>query len=147
MAGRFPEVDPATRTRTVILRLDSSVAGHVVHGQVVRLELDETVEAGGYWLPSTALTEGARGLWTLFVLVEAEPRDSAQPALFRVERRDVEVLHTESDRVLVRGTLNPGDRVITGGTHRVVGKRFGMSRNDVERVGYGGNQRRGVDQK
>jgi hypothetical protein len=40
--------------------------------------------------------------------------------LFRVARRDLEVLHTESDRVLVRGTLQAGEQVITGGTHRVV---------------------------
>jgi RND family efflux transporter MFP subunit len=120
VAGRFPEVDPATRTRTVVLRLDDSAAAHVVHGQVVRLQLEETVEANGYWLPSTALTQGARGLWTSFVAAEADPKDSTQPELFRVERRDVEVLHTESDRVLVRGTLRSGDRVITSGTHRVV---------------------------
>ena len=115
VSGRFPEVDQATRTRTVVLRLDDTAAGYVVHGQVVRLELDETVQASGYWLPSTALTRGARGLWTSFVVVKA-----TQPRSYRVERRDVEVLHTESNRVLVRGTLNSGDRVISSGTHRVV---------------------------
>jgi RND family efflux transporter MFP subunit len=120
VAGRFPEVDPATRTRTVVLELDDSAADHVVHGEVVRLELDETVVANGYWLPSTALTRGARGLWTAFAVVEADLHDATQPNLFRVERRDIEVLHTESNRVLVRGTVNSGDRVVTSGTHRVV---------------------------
>lgn len=120
VAGRFPEVDPATRTRTVVLRLEDSAAEHVVHGQVVRLELEETVEANGFWLPFTALSKGTRGLWTSFVLVEADKKDSTQPALFRVERRDIEVLHTESDRVLVRGTLNSGEQVVASGTHRVV---------------------------
>ena len=120
VSRRFPEVDPATRTRTVILSLEDSAAEYVVHGQVVRLELEELVDAHGYWLPATALTEGARGLWESFVVVEADPNDSTQTDLFRVERRDIEVLHTESDRVLVRGTLNPGDRVVTSGTHRVV---------------------------
>jgi RND family efflux transporter MFP subunit len=120
VSGRFPEVDPATRTRTVVLTLENSGDGHVVHGQVVRLELEETVEASGYWLPSTALTKGARGLWTSFVVVQAEPIGSTHLDVFRVERRDVEVLHTESNRVLVRGTLNSGDRVVTNGTHRVV---------------------------
>ena len=120
VAGRFPEVDPATRTRTVVLRLDDSAAEHVVHGQVVRLQLDESVETSGYWLPSTALAKGARGLWTCFVAVEPESTHSTSLGLFRVERRDVEVLHAQSDRVLVRGTLNSDDRVIQGGTHRVV---------------------------
>ena len=36
------------------------------------------------------------------------------------KRRDVEVLYTNGDRVLVRGTLNPGNQVIVDGTHRFV---------------------------
>ena len=115
VSGRFPEVDRATRTRTIVLRLEDSAAKSIVHGQVVRLELDETVAADGYWLPTTALTKGARGLWSSYVVVEAPEK-----GFFRVERRDIELLHTESNRVLVRGTLNSGDRVITAGTHRVV---------------------------
>lgn len=67
VAGRLPEVDPATRTRTVILRLDESAAEYVVHGQVVRLALEGKVEESGYWLPVTSLTKGTHGLWTLFV--------------------------------------------------------------------------------
>ena len=139
VAGRFPEVDAATRTRTVVLRLDESAAGHVVHGQIVRLQLEETVEEGGYWLPLAGLTKGARGLWTSFVVVQADRKKGTGTfcakhppgrsgkrflspfcELFHVERRDIEVLHTESARVLVRGTLNAGDRVVTSGTHRVV---------------------------
>jgi RND family efflux transporter MFP subunit len=121
VASRFPEVDPATRTRTVVLELAPSASTRVVHGQVVRLELEETVQINGFWLPSTALTMGARGLWTALVVEgEAGGSDSAKTGSLRVARRDVEVLHTESDRVLVRGTLNPSDRVVTGGTHRVV---------------------------
>jgi len=120
VASRFPEVDPATRTRMVVLRLDDSAAAHVVHGQVVRLELDETVEANGFWLPVTSLAKGTRGLWTLFVVMETDLKESTIPDLLRVERRDIELIHTESDRVFVRGTLNSGDRVVTSGIHRVV---------------------------
>jgi RND family efflux transporter MFP subunit len=121
VASRFPEVDPSTRTRTVVLELDSSASERIVHGQLVRLELEETVEADGFWLPPTALTKGARGLWSALVGEEERSSDSTtQTDLLRVARRDLEVLHTESDRVLVRGTLHAGEQVITGGTHRVV---------------------------
>ena len=62
---------------------------------------------------------GERGLWSAYVVtLPASP--SAQGAGSRVARRDVEVLHTEGDRVLVRGMLQPGDRVIASGTHRIV---------------------------
>lgn len=118
VSGRRPEVDPATRTRTVIFRLDEHASRYVVHGQIVRLQLEETVEASGFWLPTTALTEGERGLWSCLVAVPVETQTSSTNSL-RVERRDVEVLHTESDRVLVRGTVSSDDQVITRGTHRV----------------------------
>jgi RND family efflux transporter MFP subunit len=121
VASRFPEVDPATRTRIVVLELDNSGSKSIVHGQVVRLELEETVETDGFWLPSTALTQAERGLWSAFVGEDERSSDGTpQTGLFRVARRDLEVLHTESDRVLVRGTLHAGEQVITGGTHRVV---------------------------
>ena len=119
VSGRRPEVDSATRTRTVILQLDATAPDHVVHGQIVRLQMEEMVAASGFWLPITALTEGDRGLWSCLVAVADESRSSPGQSLFRIARRDVELLHTKSDQVLVRGTLNSGDRVVTRGVHRV----------------------------
>jgi multidrug efflux pump subunit AcrA (membrane-fusion protein) len=83
------------------------------------LELAQTIAVSGYWLPTTALVRGVRGLWSCYVLGTSEQNDA-----FRVERRDVEVLHTESDRVLVRGTLQSGDRVVMSGTHRLVSEQL-----------------------
>ena len=39
---------------------------------------------------------------------------------FRVERREIEVLQTESERVFVRGTLQNSDQVIVNGNDRLV---------------------------
>ncbi|MGB5897521.1 MAG: efflux RND transporter periplasmic adaptor subunit [Geitlerinemataceae cyanobacterium] len=115
----LPEVDPATRTQTVILALDSSVATtldtDVAIGAVARLELNQSSTIEGYWLPSTALVKGDRGLWTCYVAV-----DDAAVSSERIEPRPVEVIHTEGDRVLVRGTLSPGDNVVADGVHRLV---------------------------
>lgn len=119
VSGRRPEVDPATRTRTVILQLDATAADYMVHGQIVRLQLEETVASSGFWLPTTALTEGERGLWSCLVAALDKSDSSVGQAFAKIERRDVEVLHTESDRVFVRGTLSAGDHVVTGGTHRI----------------------------
>lgn len=135
----LPELDSPTRTVTVVLTMpttDMSV------GQTVRLLVEETQAAAGFWLPSTALVPAERGLWSVYVLTDAgstdatanpaaldatvspEPRNAhtstASPNTYQVGRRDVEVIHTAGDRVLVQGTLQAGERVISEGIHRVV---------------------------
>ncbi|MDA0268338.1 MAG: HlyD family efflux transporter periplasmic adaptor subunit, partial [Cyanobacteria bacterium] len=116
----LPELDATSRTATVVLELES---GSLTVGQTARLLLAETEIESGFWLPATALVPGERGLWSVYVL-EAPDADRSvnQPAenQFIVGRRDVEVMYTEGDRVLVRGTVQAGDRAITRGTHRVV---------------------------
>ncbi|WP_235006664.1 efflux RND transporter periplasmic adaptor subunit [Calothrix rhizosoleniae] len=119
----LPELDPNTRTTTVVLTLNSQAVGKVSPGQVARLQLTETISDAGYWLPTTALVKGVRGLWSCYVLGESDKSESfatASNQSFRVEQRDVEILHNTGDRVLVRGTLQTGDQVIINGTHRLV---------------------------
>jgi len=117
----LPEVNPTTRTRTVILALDTPDLQPVALKQIARLEVTQRVPTNGYWLPITALARGDRGLWSCYALGQPEGNShSAQAKTYRVERRDVEVLYTEGDRALVRGLLQPGDTVIVDGTQRVV---------------------------
>ncbi|WP_162139136.1 efflux RND transporter periplasmic adaptor subunit [Synechococcus sp. PCC 7336] len=112
----LPEIDLATRTRTVILGLDNPA--NVVPGEVVRLELQsDPIATSGFWLPLSALVQGERGLWSTYALTAA---DSGLPGLYRVERRDVEVLHTEGDLALVKGTLQVGETLVDRGVHRIV---------------------------
>ena len=62
-----------------------------------------------------------RGLWTSYVLTKPKVENTNIPGNSLVlEQRTVEVLHQESDRVLVRGTLQPGDRMVANGVHRLV---------------------------
>jgi hypothetical protein len=96
--------------------LDGDVSGTLVPGQIVRLEIEEMVTAEGFWLPSTSLVRGQRGLWSCYVAVGVDGTDGQQ----RLERRDVELLHTTGDRVLVRGTVQAGDAVVASGAHRIV---------------------------
>ncbi len=114
-SGVLPELDATTRTRTVVFKIDSSQADQAVPGEIVRIALDETNEMDGYWIPTTSLARGSRGLWSAYVVEEDADRSSQV-----VARRDVEVLHTSGDRSFVRGTLQPGDQVIASGVHRVV---------------------------
>lgn len=57
---------------------------------------------------------GKRGLWSAYVL-----KSTDQSQVFSVARRDLEVLHTAGDRIYVRGMVNPQERVIAKGTHRL----------------------------
>ena len=116
----LPELDPATRTRTVVMQLNSTPnglsQGAIAPGQIARLQLNESVAETGYWLPTTALVQGEKGLWNSYAAVPFEDNSAG----YQVERRLVEVLHTEGDRVFVRGTLNPDDLIITNGTQKLV---------------------------
>jgi multidrug efflux pump subunit AcrA (membrane-fusion protein) len=101
--------------------------------QIARLELVKNIATDGYWLPIAALSKGERGLWSCYVAVkkgvggrvlgvgEQEIKSwESKERVDKVEKQDVEVLYGEGDRVLVRGTLQPGDRVIVEGVQRVV---------------------------
>ena len=113
----LPELDPTSRTATVVFGLEDA-ASTVRVGQIAQLKLAQTLTDSGYWLPTTALTQEINGLWTCYVL-GAKTTKSGQTA-FSVERRYLETIHTQGDRVLVRGTLQPGEQAIVSGTHRLV---------------------------
>ena len=111
----LPVLDRTTRTRTVVFEFTGSDAS-IVPGEVVRIDVIETVQEPGFWLPLSALTRGTRGLWSVYVV---ENENGSQGGTV-IARRDVEVLHTAADRAFVRGTLIDGDRIVSDGTHRVV---------------------------
>lgn len=113
----LPEVDAQTRTQTVMLALESAAANQANSGQTVRVNLQETVPTDGIWIPTAALTQGIRGLWTCYVLV---PGKSSTKDQYTVKPQSVEVLYQDSDRTLVRGTLKPNDVVVASGPHRLV---------------------------
>ncbi|MGC1310121.1 MAG: HlyD family efflux transporter periplasmic adaptor subunit [Phormidesmis sp.] len=145
VTGILPQVDATTRTQTVVIELDSSAITALEPGQTARLTLSETIQADGFWLPTGALTQGIRGLWTCYVLVPKSEYQKVANAeafvgesdvvkrergdrAFVVEQRSVEIIQPESTgegstsetRVLVRGILAAGDRVVTSGIQRLV---------------------------
>ncbi len=115
----LPELDGASRTATVVLRLPEA---DLPVGATARLALRRTERGEGFWLPTEALVAAERDLWSVLVLQPQAPAEgSGLPRQARpVARRLVEILHSEGDRSLVRGTLRPGEPVIASGTHRVV---------------------------
>ena len=111
----LPEVNVATRTRTVVLKLPISASDSISPQQIARLSIvTQTNHVDGYWLPIGALVKGDRGLWSCYAVV------NAPDGKYQAERRYIELLETDEDRVLVRGTIQPGDEIITDGVHRLV---------------------------
>ncbi len=113
--GRLPELADNSRTVTVVLRL--SGVQELAIGSTARLLLNEIEDAQGFWIPTAALVKGDRGLWSAYVVKSS---NNVHDDVYKVARRDVEVLYTEGNRALVRGMVQSGDRIITRGTHRIV---------------------------
>lgn len=113
----LPTLDPATRTWTAVLEVTSPTG--LAPGQIARLTIPRVVEDPGVWVPTDALVRGVRGLWSCYLAVDHAEASEARD-VHRVRRADVEVLHTEGHRSLVRGDLSEGDLLILGGVHRVV---------------------------
>ncbi|MEM1314439.1 MAG: efflux RND transporter periplasmic adaptor subunit [Pseudomonadota bacterium] len=107
-----PDVDPATRTRAVLLDVLMPVDATIAFGRTVEVVLSEQRRESGLWVPVSALREGERGLWTLMVVGQGEDGPVASPEA-------VEVLHLSGDRALVRGTLADGAQVIVSGAHKL----------------------------
>ncbi len=118
MTAILPEIDPATRTQTIVLQLDGVEPGTVAPEQLVTVEIAQTISTAGFWLPLEALIEGERGLWAAYVLA---PDGSGRPAQqAQVQRREVEIIHLEGDRAFVRGLLDSGDQIVADGVQRLV---------------------------
>lgn len=86
-------------------------------GNLAELRLSKRVEAKGFWLPLTALSEGSRGLWR--VLVAEQPVTPGGDS-WTLSSRTLQVLHLDGARVYVQGALNAGELVVADGLHRVV---------------------------
>lgn len=113
-AAKLPELDSATRTRTVIFKF-STISPELVPSQLTRLLLARRQDAQGYWLPTSSLVRGVRGLWSVLA-VETKPGGNVGCAA----RRDVEVLLTRGDQSFVRGTIVAGEKIVADGVHRLV---------------------------
>ena len=103
----LPEVDPTTRTLTAVLHLQDNT---VPLGAVVEMVVKEAVAEPGFWLPISALTASDRGLWGVYVINDEDT----------IERRLIDVVHTEAERVFARGTLQNNERLVRTGVQRVV---------------------------
>jgi RND family efflux transporter MFP subunit len=89
-------------------------------GDIVTLTLESPVRQQGSWLPLSAMAEGERGLWSVYVAEPLAKPDQVLAATHRIVRHTVDVVYQRSDRVFVKGALNPEQRVVVSGVQRIV---------------------------
>ncbi len=119
--------DIITRLRAILKRLDQSTrtvtaifdvatdSMNIRAGDLAQLALNKDIQQAGFWLPSSALAESRRGLWSVYSLKPYKGYENYAT----LSRQELQVLYTDANRVFVRGTLQDGDRIITGGIHRL----------------------------
>lgn len=100
-----------TRSRSVTAVFD--VEGHAQAGQVARLRLDQAIGTEGFWVPTSALAEGRRGLWSVYVL-EADTYGT-----YTIAPHVVETVRIDSGRAFVRGAVVNGAVILRSGLDRV----------------------------
>lgn len=127
----LPIVDPDTRTVTAILRIAPDASPGLRPGALARMRISREIAAPGFWLPIGALAESSRGLWSVYTVSPAG--DDSFAGAHVLDRRRVEVIHSEADRAYVRGTLRAGERIVASGLHRLVpGQHVRLAGNDAD---------------
>ncbi len=101
------------QTRTVTAVFDLAPGQSVAAGQIARLTVRTPIGTDGFWVPTAALAEGRRGLWSVYVLA---PADSGT---FQLEPRVVETVRVEAERIYVRGAVADGELLLASGLQRI----------------------------
>jgi RND family efflux transporter MFP subunit len=113
----LPALDGSTRVVSVLLDVPAEARGVALPGMLAQVEIARTLPEAGFRVPISALTRADRGLWACYALVEADAARGEKR--FRLERRDVEILHSDGQFAFVRGLVKDGERIVASGVNRV----------------------------
>lgn len=109
----LPTREEQARGVDVLIRLDAELNG-IRQGDLARVSIPREIAAEGFWVPTQSLTQGVRGLWSIY---QIEGDDASTAAT--LSRVDVEVLHTQGDSTYVRGPIKGGAQIVSTGLHRI----------------------------
>lgn len=101
-----PGAQVNTQSRTVELRFALPESSNPLDGQLGYLQYEDHRKASGYWLPLSALTDGLRGTWNVFVVDRED----------KVHRAHVDLIFANNDAAYVHGELQAGDRIVASGS-------------------------------
>lgn len=118
IAGMSAEVNPISRT--VQLRISLPEHAKVINGEIAYLHQQQTVEQAGYWVPISALIDGIRGRWNIYVAAQNSTTKASDITQRHIERRDVDILYTTQDMAYIQGAIKGDEHYVTQGLHKLV---------------------------
>ena len=83
-------------------------------GSISFLQLTQTKEKTGAWVPLKSLSQGTQGLWNVYTV------STDQKNQYQVSKEIVELSHVEGNNAYISGTVNTGDMVVSGGAEQVI---------------------------
>lgn len=115
-------------TRTVELRFSLPQDSQVINGEIAYFTHINDLDVAGYWVPISALTDGIRGLWNIYVLTPSSDQ------YFNVERRDIDILYSNQDQAYIQGPISVKQHYIDQGSHKLVsGQKVNISNQLAEK--------------
>jgi len=114
--AQIPLTHQSTRTVDVVMEIQG-LERTIPDGSVIRLSRVERIPGRCFPVPLEALSEGARGMWSVYTVTEDR---SGGDVVYTSERRQVQVLHVDGETAYVNGQLSSGERLIVTGLHKVV---------------------------
>jgi predicted phosphodiesterase len=84
-------------------------------GDLIAVDLAIELNQFGVWVPISALANGVRGMWNVYVV--------SNEGATQVATRAVEIIYSDGERAFITGALQDGDLLVIGGTHRFVARQ------------------------
>lgn len=103
------------RTRTVDTVFSVNANAVTLVGDLIAVDLAIKLDQFGVWVPISALANGVRGMWNVYVV--------GNEGATQVATRAVEIIYSDGERAFITGALKDGDLLVTGGTHRFVARQ------------------------
>ena len=108
------------KTRTVDTVFSVTADNAILVGDLIAVDLVIELEQFGVWVPISALANGVRGMWNVYVV--------GNEGATQVGTRAVEIIYSDGERAFITGALQDGDLLVTGGTHRFVARQHVYAR-------------------
>lgn len=119
-----------TINRTINLRLRINQTAERFNGRIAKVIINQNIDRPGYWIPISALTDGVRGQWNVYQVIETK-----QLGIYSIQAAHVEVLHTTATQAFISGTDTKNLSIVSAGLHRYVPGELIRSTHSTNKLG------------